>query len=414
MQMININKPKFDIRDFNGGILDNDIKYVFITDKSLHKSFVTVAVNVGSFQNPKKYDGLAHFLEHMLFMGSKKYPNENYYMERLNELGGYSNAYTVTMETVYYFDVFDNGLEEMIDILSRFFIDPLFNSDSVYREINAVNNEHLKNINNDNWKQNHFTLSLSNPDSPINTFTCGNAQTLYKPDIRDKVIEFYNKFYTSNNISICIASSKDKYELLTIINKTFGQIKKYTKENNKLVLSKPIYNTNLGKNYHIKSSINKYDVIYMYEIPCQYDNNNLKTKKFAILDGILTNKSENSLFFHLKNLGYLNSISTETRYEGIFMITLFLTKEGFENMQYCQYLLFDTLNQIMSMDINKIATYYKQVSDISFNCLNKFNIDSLCNILAVNHFYYDTINVFDGSFKIFQINNTLKSKEKKT
>ena len=404
--MININKPKFDVRDFNGGTLDNGVKYTFVTDESLHKSFVSVCVNAGSFQNPKEYDGLAHFLEHMLFMGSKKYPNENHYSDRLNELGGYSNAYTDTMETVYYFNVFDNGLEEIIDIFSRFFIDPTFDPDSVNREINAVDSEHQKNINSDNWRKHQFTLNLSDATSPVNTFICGNAQTLYKKDIRDKVVEFYTKFYTSNNISICIASSQDKNKLLEIVKRTFGQIKKYDQDNNKLELSKPIYSANLRKSFHIKSLTNKYDVTYMYEIPFQ--QNHLLTKEFTILDAILTNKSENSLYFHLKNLGYLNSISTETKYEGVFMITLNLSKDGFANMQHCEHLLFDTLNQIMQMDINKIAKYYKQVFDISFDCLNKFDAENLCNILAVNHFYYDTPNVFDGSFKIFQINDTDK------
>ena len=115
----------------------------------LEKSYVSIGINIGSFANPKNYEGLAHFLEHMLFMGSKKYPDENYYNTRLNEMGGYSNAYTAEMETIYYFSVFDNGMEEMLDIFSRFFIDPLFKEDSVKREMNAVNSEYMKNINSD-------------------------------------------------------------------------------------------------------------------------------------------------------------------------------------------------------------------------------------------------------------------------
>jgi secreted Zn-dependent insulinase-like peptidase len=402
--MININKPKFDVRDFNGGTLANGIKYVFVNDKSLQKSYVSVCVHAGSFQNPKKYDGLAHFLEHMLFMGSKKYPNENHYSERLNELGGYSNAYTDTMETVYYFNVFDDGLEEIIDIFSRFFIDPLFNADSVNREINAVDSEHNKNINSDSWRNHQFTLNLANADSPINTFICGNSQTLNKKDIREKVINFYNEFYTSNNISICVMSSKNTDELFNILDKTFGQIKANDKLNNKLIISKPSYNNNAGKSFHLKSISNKYNVSYLYEIPTQ--EKHLLSKDFTVFDSILTEKSESSLYFHLKNLGYLTNISTETKFEGLFIITLRLTKEGYSNMQYCEHALFDKISQILQMDINAIAKYYKQIFDISFDCLNKFDVESLCNMLAVNHFYYNTVNVFNGSFKIFEIKST--------
>ena len=51
MQMININKPKFDIRDFNGGNLSNGIKYVLVNDKSLQKSYVSVSVHIQILKN---------------------------------------------------------------------------------------------------------------------------------------------------------------------------------------------------------------------------------------------------------------------------------------------------------------------------------------------------------------------------
>lgn len=403
--MISINKPKFDLRNFVGGTLDNGVKYTFINDKTLQKSFVSVALNVGSFSNPKEHDGLAHFLEHMLFMGSKKYPQEDYYSKKLNELGGYSNAYTDSMETVYYFNVFDNGLLEMFDIFSRFFIDPLFDQDAVSREINAVDSEHHKNINSDHWRKYQFTLDLADENSPINTFITGSNNTLNKPDIRDKVIEFYNKYYTSNNISICIGSSKDFDELFNITNTTFGQIKKQPDfVQNKLVISKPFYNNNKGKMFHLKTIANIYEVSYLYEIPVQEQY--LYTKDFTILDMILTEKSETSLYFNLKNIGYLHNITCETKYEGLFTITLKLTKEGYANIAYCEQLLHNSLKQIMTMDISSIARYYENVLNITFDCLNKFDTESICNMMSVNHIYYNTKNLFDGSFKINKINST--------
>jgi hypothetical protein len=53
-----------------------------------------MAVGVGSFTDPAEMPGLAHYLEHMLFMGSDKYPKENEYDTYLNNHGGSSNAYT--------------------------------------------------------------------------------------------------------------------------------------------------------------------------------------------------------------------------------------------------------------------------------------------------------------------------------
>ena len=69
---MNIDKPINYIRDFKGGILDNGIKYTVIKDPNINYSSVACCVGVGSAMDPKDFNGLAHFLEHMLFLGSKK------------------------------------------------------------------------------------------------------------------------------------------------------------------------------------------------------------------------------------------------------------------------------------------------------------------------------------------------------
>ena len=406
--MIIINKPKFDLREFVGGILDNGIKFAFIHDK-LEKSYVSVAVNVGSYSNTKNYDGISHFLEHMLFMGSKKYPNENYYFEELNKLGGYSNAYTDTLETVYYFDVFDNGLEKMFDIFSRFFIDPLFNITSVKKEMNAVNSEHKKNINNDHWRKYQFILDILNKDSNMNNFGTGSLETLDKEDIREKLIEFYNQYYTTDNISICIASSKSFDELKTIINSTFGKIKKSSCQN-KLEFNKPFYSDNKLNTYHLKTLSNIYDVSYIFEIPKQQKY--LKTKYFSIFNEIIINKSEQSLYFNLTNMGYLHNIFIDIRYEGILIINLILSKEGLNNLDYVESSLYQAIDQINNINIKEYAKYYKKILKINYNSLHKFDTSNLCNMLAVNHYYYKTKDIFKNNFLITKIKTTEEYKHK--
>ena len=407
--MIKIKKPKFDLRKFVGGKLDNNIKYVFINDDHLEKSFVTVAINVGSHSNLKDYDGIAHFLEHMLFMGSEKYPDEKIYFEELNKLGGYSNAYTASTETVYFFNVFDSGLEKIFDIFSRFFIDPLFNENSIQREINAVDNEHKKNINSDMWRKFQFMLDLVNKDCTINNFGTGSLNTLDKKDIRDKLIEFYTKFYTTDNISICIASSKSFDELKNIIDSTFGMIKE-SKCSNRLKLNKPFYSENRLNTYHLKTLSNIYDVSYIFEIPKQYKR--LKSRYFQIFTIILLNKSSKSLYSSLTNLGYLNDISIDIQNEGILLIELNLTKNGLDNLDFVESTLYQTIEQINNSDINQYATYFKKILEINFNTLHKFEITDLCNMLAVNHYYYDTKNVFKSNIIINRIKTNEKYKHK--
>lgn len=67
-------------------------------------------MNAGSLEEPENMNGLAHFLEHMLFYGSKKYPEENYLDKFLSKKSGFSNAFTSNQKTVYFFVVENSGL----------------------------------------------------------------------------------------------------------------------------------------------------------------------------------------------------------------------------------------------------------------------------------------------------------------
>ena len=70
-------------------------------------------VNVGHASDPADLPGLAHFLEHMLFLGTEKYPEEGHYNQFLQERGGSSNAYTDFEHTNFFFDVLHPHLEQV-------------------------------------------------------------------------------------------------------------------------------------------------------------------------------------------------------------------------------------------------------------------------------------------------------------
>jgi insulysin len=92
-------------------------------------------VKVGSTSDPPDCLGLAHFLEHMLFMGTEKYPEENMYSKFIKENAGSDNAYTNLDNTCYYFDIANEHIEAALDIFAQFFVAPLFNQSSTEREI---------------------------------------------------------------------------------------------------------------------------------------------------------------------------------------------------------------------------------------------------------------------------------------
>jgi insulysin len=98
-------------------------------------------VHVGCTLDPKDFYGTAHFLEHMLFMGTEKYPDENEFSEYIKNNGGYNNAFTSLTETNYHFETSNTGFERALDIFAQFFIAPLLGDSQAEREMKAVDSE---------------------------------------------------------------------------------------------------------------------------------------------------------------------------------------------------------------------------------------------------------------------------------
>lgn len=122
--------------------LPNKLDCLLISDKETDKSAASLDVNVGQINDPVDRPGLAHFLEHMLFLGTKKYPDQNEYKSYISSVSGSNNAYTALRDTNYFLDCSNQGLKGALDRFSQFFIDPLFSESCVSRELHAVDSEH--------------------------------------------------------------------------------------------------------------------------------------------------------------------------------------------------------------------------------------------------------------------------------
>ena len=399
--------PKNETRLFDTEILKNGIKTVYVYDKNIDKTTVTVSVNIGSYSNPKDFQGLAHFLEHMLFLGSKKYPDEKYYNNNIKKYGGFSNAWTDMFETVYYFSVFNDGIEHLMDIFSRFFIDPLFNEDAVQREINAVNSEHQKNINDDNWREYQTIRNLANKDNKWNTFATGSNKTMNKETIRNAMIKFYNQFYVSENISVCIVSNIDIKNQKNLLKLTFGNIPfKLKKE---ITIQKPIYN-NFGKTFQMIPLSDIQKIKYIWEINSGFAETN---KIYRIIFDLLNMFNKNSLsnFLKVNGLGDYGYINIEEEV-GVFILTINLTKLGLTKLNLIDGYVNYTINNIFSKDLTKIIEYYRKINQLNFDNCDKMESLRLSNTLAINIHKYNLNELLSGPALIpnisLKINNTIK------
>lgn len=145
-------KPKGDFREYQHSVLENGLRVVNIWDPNTTQAAVSLAVTVGSFSDPKGFDGLAHLLEHSMFLGSKGFPQRSGFDAWLAQHGGSSNAYTAEEQTVYYASVNSKALEECLERYADIFEAPLFNASWIWDEVQAVNSEHNKNRKSQEWR----------------------------------------------------------------------------------------------------------------------------------------------------------------------------------------------------------------------------------------------------------------------
>lgn len=122
--------------------LKNGLTCVYVSNPSTDLSSVCLLNPSGSFSDPDTANGLAHFTEHLLFLGSGEYPNQNNYREFVTARGGRCNAWTFWQFCIFHFEIPQKYLAETLNVLVEQIRDPLFDEDNAMREIWAVNSEH--------------------------------------------------------------------------------------------------------------------------------------------------------------------------------------------------------------------------------------------------------------------------------
>ena len=199
---IKIEKSENDTRDYKYLKLKNNLEIVIIKDYNETLCGACLNVNIGSAN--ESIPGLAHFLEHMLFMGSKKYPYSNNFMSSINKSGGSTNAYTSNTNTNYYFVCSTDTYLSNLDIFGNFLVNPLLSKKYINKEISNVNSESNKNIVDNDWLQLEIAKTLYYDDHPMNHYRAGTIESLSHPNIYEKLKEFKKNFYTAERMSLVL------------------------------------------------------------------------------------------------------------------------------------------------------------------------------------------------------------------
>ena len=341
-----------------------------------------MTVNSGVTKEGNVY-GLAHFTEHMLFLGSKKYPNPTKFVDYITQYNGVFNGYTDFDITAFYFSIHPDYFEKGLDIFSRFFIDPLFDKQYILKEVNSVNSEFERNIQVDMKRKEQVLRNIANKKSFFHRFTTGNNQTLLeytkekKIDLRDEVVNYYKENYTPENMKLIIYGNKDVEFYKDIVKDSFSDLK-FKEESPSLNNSEenelPFSFFNEGK-FVIYESISHHQLMEInFMIPDIFQSlpHNIGTY-FKIL---LNYKGKGSLVDVLTKNGLASDLLSGMRktYDGwsLFRIRLSLTKKGIINVHRVIKLIFKYLDYLRSFSKNKkLYNFIKRHHDIKYLFLKK-------------------------------------------
>ena len=314
-------------------VLDNGLKVHLLSDPNFNVSAASMSVEVGNYQDPENREGLAHFLEHMLFLGTEKYPDVDEYSTYLKTNGGFSNAYTDGDLTNYQLQVLPDAFKGALDRFSQFFISPLFTEEYTEREVNAVNSEYQKNIMNDGWRLFRIRGQFTKEKHPERKFNIGNLETL--GDInRDELIEFYNKYYSANRMGLSLLSTHSLDDMEQWVRGYFSSIKNNNRE--RINYEKEVLeSTEAIRIINIEPVKDIRQMNIIFSIPGTRDMyENKPGRQFGF---ILGHEGKGSLLSLLKNKGWAISLgagtSSDTKEYGFASVSIGLTEKGLSDYE---------------------------------------------------------------------------------
>lgn len=337
--------------------LDNGLRAILVSDPSADKAAAALNVSVGSGDDPEDREGLAHFLEHMLFLGTEKYPEPGEYQQFIKSHGGSHNAFTAFQDTNYFFDVDARFLEPALDRFAQQFAAPRFTPGLVDRERHAVHSEFTAKRRDDGRRFYSVEKAVSNPEHAFSHFAVGNLTTLANTDerpLRPDLVHFWETHYSANLMTLAVYGPQSLDELEAMVRPRFGAI-----ANRHLAPKRhdqPLYRPDqLPSKVTAEALRDIRRLTLSFPIPSQKAL--YETKPASYVANLLGHEGPGSLFDVLKRAGLAESLSAglgmDTGYGATLEVSLALTPEGLSRQDDILALVFDYIDRIRTEGISE-------------------------------------------------------------
>lgn len=362
-----VQQSERDKRQYEVIELANKMRVLLVSDPKAVKSLASLALPVGSLQDPKDQQGLAHYTEHMVLMGSKNYPEPASFSQFLSRHAGSYNASTATHRTAFYFEVensaFDKALDHLADAIAEPNLDPKFAD----KERNAVNAEMTMARSNDGFRIEQVNSETINPNHPSSQFSGGNLETLSdKPSskLQDALVTFHKDYYSSNIMVGVIYSNQSINKLAKLAQNTFGKIP--NKNINAPIVDKPAITPNVLSKQIAMVPAQPKKLLFL-QFPMENNLDKFADKSDEYITYLIDNSSPNTLSDQLQKQGLIEGISSSInpiRYgnSGMLSINVSLTDDGLAQKDKVIGAIFNYLQLIQKQGISD--AYYEELKKV--------------------------------------------------
>ena len=201
--------------------LKNNVRVILSPLKDTKTVTVLVLFGVGSRYEEKKINGISHFIEHMMFKGTKKRPNTLAISKELDGVGAEYNAYTSKDVTGYWIKMNYENLPLALDIVSDMLYNSKFDSTEIEREKNVICEEmHMYRDNPIMYVDTLLEKIMFEPSSL--GWDIGGEDEIIRSLTREDMVKYRDAHYYGKNLVVGIAGNVKEEDALTLVQKHFG------------------------------------------------------------------------------------------------------------------------------------------------------------------------------------------------
>ncbi|QBF84099.1 insulinase family protein [Shewanella maritima] len=400
-------KSPNDHRQYQYLTLDNQLRVLLVEDKQATQAAASMAVGVGHFDDPIERPGMAHFLEHMLFLGTEKFPDAGEYHAFINQHGGNNNAWTGTEHTNFFYSINANVFEESLDRFSQFFIAPKFDLDLVDRERQAIESEYSLKLKDDVRRIYQVQKESINPAHPFSKFSVGNLKTLAgtQQQMRDELVDFYQTHYSANLMTLCLVAPLTLTELKALATRYFGSI-----NNNKIAKHYPdvpfIDEAQNQRQINVKplKEQRRVSISFCLDGIDKY----YQRKPLTFISHLLGNEGPGSLLAYLKEQNWANNLSAGGGVNGYnfkdYAVMIQLTESGYQQLDDVISCVFEYIALIKQHGLEQWR-YQERASllQTSFQFQEQIKVLDLVSHLSINMHHYHAADVVYGDYRMDEL-----------